>query len=290
MRTIKGRGHGFVFSPFCLNLPSELSGFPPSLPALYPSIHPFFPPSLYLALQIRCVCVSTWKWLPPFFFFFTGRHAHSPQTHNPCFKMWEFLFWGGERLLFVLTHCGCMCVLGQRHTRRGRGWGSRHCSLQGKQHLHSYSDRTQTQTHYLLPNIHQLTQLTRDGCPLKDMHSGDPRLSFCAHAQNIAGIDPERVNLMSPKTSRCFKWPMLCQFTHARMHKLSVTALFICKHTSCQPSSPVLSLTLSLENCLGCFVTVCICFVSLIPRKKKIGHFDLSVDCFLYLNHFSSVI
>lgn len=162
-----------------------------------------------------------------------------------------------------------MCVLGQRHTRRGRGWGSRHCSLQGKQHLHSYSDRTQTQTHYLLPNIHQLTQLTRDGCPLKDMHSGDPRLSFCAHAQNIAGIDPERVNFMSPKTSRCFKWPMLCQFTHARMHKLSVTALFICKHTSCQPSSPVLSLTLSLENCLGCFVTVCVCIVSLIPRKKK---------------------
>lgn len=95
---------------------------------------------------------------------------------------------------------------------------------------------------------------------------------------------------MSPKTSRCFKWPMLCQFTHARMHKLSVTALFICKHTSCQPSSPVLSLTLSLENCLGCFVTVCVCIVSLIPRKKKIGYFDLSVDCFFYLNHFSSVI
>lgn len=78
--------------------------------------------------------------------------------------------------------------------------------------------------------------------------------------------------------------------THARMHKLSVTALFICKHTSCQPSSPVLSLTLSLENCLGCFVTVCVCIVSLIPRKKKIGYFDLSVDCFFYLNHFSSVI
>lgn len=138
---------GLFSLPFVWICPRSAVVFPSS-PSLPPSISPYKHSVFMLPLSNGCLLFFL------SFFFWTGKHAHTPRTHHPCSKVLEFL------VLFVLTYCGCMCVCvsGQRHRRRGRGWGSRHCGVQGKQQLHSYLDRTQTQTPYLLAKLYQITQ------------------------------------------------------------------------------------------------------------------------------------
>lgn len=100
--SVNALGRGFVFSPLCLKLPSELSGFPSSSPQS--SIPPSRSPNT------ACLCYGSKK----VSLSLTGKPAHTPHSHIPAVKRgWcvcACLCWDVAICVNSLLVCVSVCV------------------------------------------------------------------------------------------------------------------------------------------------------------------------------------